>query len=870
MVLSELGIWAVSTIAGGIAGNQAYDKLKDMRQQTRRTFAGTVGAPADHDIDKAVASAAYQAVMVVLKDYEAAAGYGQAQDFVQALGVALRERVPLFRDPWTEPDIPTAARPHLNRLISASDGTPEAVADIGPFLTDVMLAEVTEMVGGIAVPEVFVASMRANEPNGFFPRFRAFVAQELAINDRFHRLFVATRLAEMADGVDVMRGKMERFAREAAESREISGEVHDDVREIKIKMNQAIGNNTIAEQALEMLTREKKQTERAILFFLARVFNENVQPADVVSFLYERADELAARKTEAVLVLAETPSNSNNEVDALRRAAAEALLNEDFDRNAELLEQVADLEVTNLRRKEANLAEQIQETERSRVRAVESLKARIDAQKLRGDPKATADALWALFRLEQSSSHSSTDQFEAACTAAEEWHDIGRDQGTIFHLEVCIEFAKMILTLVKTSHQRGYVYNLIGISLAQIGIYYNKSDFSKRSIEYFRFALQEWTNDQSLGAAYSNLGTVFLQLSDVEISSDSINMAISAHSMALRLQTREGMPLSWASTKNGLGSAYLKLAYRDFGIERVKAAIAAFRDALRVWTRKRAPDEWAMCQTNLGNAFLVLSQFEGGTKRLKQAISAHRAALEEWTRERWPLKWATARSNLGYALLELGERKNSKTHLKEAIIVFNDVLEVRTRDRVPFEWAQTQNNLGVSIQKLGSLEANAESIEQSIAIFQCILEEQTRDRTPREWAGIQANIGIAFWSLWKIDRNILNIETAIEAFNLSLLERTRELTPIDWAKTISDLSAVQLILAEEKTDLTLAKSAERQMKTAIDFLAKTNHTYLKNTYIKNATIAENTVNKIAFYDSLRAHLFKNTQIDKGTMRPEAS
>lgn len=818
MVLSELGIWAVSTIAGGIVGNQAYDKLKDIRQQTRRTFAGTLGAPADHDIDKAVASAAYQAVMVVLKDYEAAAGHRLAQDFVQVLGVALRDRVTLFRDPWTEPEIPTAARPHLNRLISASGGTPEAVADISPFLTDVMLAEVTEMAGGIVVPEAFVASMRANEPNGFFPRFRAFIAQELAINDRFHRLFVATRLAEMADGVDVMRGKMERFAREAAELRDVLGEVQEDVRDVKRLLIQAIGDKKLAEQALDGLRHEKNLTERAILFFLSRVFNESVQPSDVIPFLYERADELATRKTEAISVLARDRSNSSSEVDALRRAAAEALLNEDFDRNAELLRQTADTEVDAFRLEEGRLSEQIKATERRRVRALNSLRALVDAEKMRGNPQKTAEAVWLLFEFECPLHIPQSDRFGIASAIQNEWYVKGREKGDSFSLHVALGLAEKQRALATNAEQRCASGNSLGNVLATLGERENSNRRLIEAVSVYRAALKQCNRERyplNWAITHNNLGCALSRLGEREGYSARLEEAIKSFQAALQVSKRGYAPHFWTGTQNNLGNALKTLGERRADTRLLEESLLAYRSALDGTDRHTAKLDWAMMQNNIGSVLSTLGERENGTRRLYEAVAAYRAALEEFERERVPLEWAMTQNNIGALLSRLADRETSTDKLKEAILAFRLSLEERTRERVPLDWAITLNNLANALSKLGERELSNEQLEEAVALYRLSLQERTRERVPIEWAMTQNNLGNVLAKLGARDSGSEKLNEAIAAYRSALQERTRERVPLDWATTQNNLGNALRNLGERVMEADYLKQAVAAYKEAL-------------------------------------------------------
>ena len=59
----------------------------------------------------------------------------------------------------------------------------------------------------------------------------------------------------------------------------------------------------------------------------------------------------------------------------------------------------------------------------------------------------------------------------------------------------------------------------------------------------------------------------------------------------------------------------------------------AYRAALKVRTREGVPLAWTGTQSNLGNAVAALGERESGTARLEQAVQTYHAVLEVRTRE---------------------------------------------------------------------------------------------------------------------------------------------------------------------------------------------------------------------------------------------
>ena len=234
-----------------------------------------------------------------------------------------------------------------------------------------------------------------------------------------------------------------------------------------------------------------------------------------------------------------------------------------------------------------------------------------------------------------------------------------------------------------------------------------------------------------------SLGNALLALGEREGGTERLERAVDAYRAALEEDTRERVPLDWATIQNNLGSALCTLGERDTGTERLERGVEAYRAALEERTRERMPRSWAATKSNLGNALRALGERERGTERLEQAVDAHRAALEEYIRKRVPLNWAMTQNNLGVALQALGERERGTERLEQAVDAHRAALEVRTRERVPLSWATTQNNLGNVLQTLGTRERGTKRLERAVDAYCAALEERTRERVPLSWAATQ-------------------------------------------------------------------------------------------------------------------------------------
>ena len=263
----------------------------------------------------------------------------------------------------------------------------------------------------------------------------------------------------------------------------------------------------------------------------------------------------------------------------------------------------------------------------------------------------------------------------------------------------------------------------------------------------------------------------------------NLELAITAHQLALKVFTREDFPEDWAMKQNNLANAY-RDRIRGDRAENLEQAISACNLALQVFTREDFPEDWAGTQNNLANAYH--DRIRGDqAENLEQAINAYNLALQVYTREDFPERWAMTQNNLAAAY---GDRirGNRAENLEQAINAYNLALQVYTREDFPEKWAMTQNNLAnaYSDRIRGD---RAENLEQAINGYNLALQVRTNKDFSQDWAATQNNLAIAYKGRIRGDR-AENLEQAINACKLAFQVYTREAFPADWARTLHNLA----------------------------------------------------------------------------------
>ena len=386
---------------------------------------------------------------------------------------------------------------------------------------------------------------------------------------------------------------------------------------------------------------------------------------------------------------------------------------------------------------------------------------------------------------------SKTDEtFNANRSIWQAWFKRGRDKGLNFDLAVSLALAEERVKRSAGPDQLGVSLDDLGQTLQTLGEREVEPSRLYQAVATFREALKLRTRDRvplEWGQTQNNLGSALRSLGERESIASLLNEAVSAYRDALTELTRDRSPLLWAITQNNIGSALRVLGERESEESHLHEAVSAYRDALRELKRDLVPLHWAMTQNNLGSALGSLGERGSDTSYLQEAISAYRNALNEIARDRFPLDWANIQNNLGTAHRAFAERESDTDSAHAAVLSYRSALLERTRDRVPLDWATTTANLGNALQILGEREGDTARLNEAVSAYQDALMELPRDRVPLAWATAKNNLGRALQTLGEQKGKPGLLYDAISAYRGALSERTRDSVPFDWAMTQIDL-----------------------------------------------------------------------------------
>ena len=184
-----------------------------------------------------------------------------------------------------------------------------------------------------------------------------------------------------------------------------------------------------------------------------------------------------------------------------------------------------------------------------------------------------------------------------------------------------------------------------------------------RSVAAYRQALtgaQATVPATNLKRLYTNLGTVYGLLANVEDPLTALQQSVRAFHQALQTMANPEEAEDYADLQNSLGSAYWRLAQLDRPPAYLHKAIAAYREAVHQRSPETHPQDYAMLHNNLGIAYWSLAQHERPVFWLEEAIAAYRAALAYRTVATTAAGCAATQNNLGTAYWDLAQHQRQQ------------------------------------------------------------------------------------------------------------------------------------------------------------------------------------------------------------------
>ncbi len=153
----------------------------------------------------------------------------------------------------------------------------------------------------------------------------------------------------------------------------------------------------------------------------------------------------------------------------------------------------------------------------------------------------------------------------------------------------------------------------------------------------------------------------------------SLRRAAAHFELAVRVNTEEDLPQTWAESQNSLGYTHLQMADLELSeperAEMLRRAIDFFQAAQRVWKKSDNAQRWGQSESNQGKAHTALPGPDRPAS-LQQALLCFQAALEVHTEQDFPADWADTQRGLGKAHLALAAETGNAAAREQAIACF--------------------------------------------------------------------------------------------------------------------------------------------------------------------------------------------------------
>src|ERR1019366_7108092 len=144
----------------------------------------------------------------------------------------------------------------------------------------------------------------------------------------------------------------------------------------------------------------------------------------------------------------------------------------------------------------------------------------------------------------------------------------------------------------------------------------------REAAKLYQLAIRSFSDNgetEDYAAAQSNLGLLYLQLSDSDPS--NLASAIECYQAALLVYTQQEFPVDWARTQHNLALAFEGLPSQDRSAT-LQKAIKCYEAALIVRTEQNDPLAWAGTQRNLGDVYRKLQLYVSASP-LERAITCY-------------------------------------------------------------------------------------------------------------------------------------------------------------------------------------------------------------------------------------------------------
>lgn len=286
---------------------------------------------------------------------------------------------------------------------------------------------------------------------------------------------------------------------------------------------------------------------------------------------------------------------------------------------------------------------------------------------------------------------------------------------------------------------------------------------------------------------HHNLGTTLLH----RISGnrrDNLEKAITHFEEALKVRTRDTMPVEWAETQHNLAIAYIERQQND-RTQNVEHAIELLNMVSQVHQRKAFPIKWAIHQSILGNAYLKRIRGERA-ENIERAIRCYEQALEEKNWGAHTEEKADAEHNLAVAYSERLLRDRIE-NLEKAVKYGEAALKTIAQFSL-IKWALIKTDMVDIHWKLANLERQrhpgqaAATMEKAIAHGEEVVSAMEGQPPSHRWALAHYNLGNAYGDRIQGDWAD-NQEKAIAHYNRALDFYGDKNYPVRWADTHNNL-----------------------------------------------------------------------------------
>lgn len=258
---------------------------------------------------------------------------------------------------------------------------------------------------------------------------------------------------------------------------------------------------------------------------------------------------------------------------------------------------------------------------------------------------------------------------------------------------------------------------------------FEQHSFSANVFESLRAAIEATLTDElrrqeplAWAEMQNRLGNILGAIGQKQHDAEITRKAVECFRLALQEYSQEASPLEWAATQVNLATALQSLGRLESDAKVLNNAVDAYTAAMLVYTKKES-SEWKLVMLQLGMTLHSYGLLLKGNRTFQKAVVAYKNAISELDADNYPIELAAAHNNCGAVLHNLAESEENAERFEEAAKSYDTAWQVCMEQQRPVHLSVLcRVNKVTARSKLAEMTNDARLAEDTADEFELIIE----------------------------------------------------------------------------------------------------------------------------------------------------